>query len=203
MPKGAPKKQLIVQGAIRTFLRVGISDTKTKDIAHEAGVDQPLINYYYPTFDALFIDVFREVGDNLREVTIQYALRQPNNPVETLKNYILAPFDWASKNPGFFSIWLYFYHLAATKDSFAQLDTAIRTGGRERISLLIYEGIEKRKFQIPAGSSVTEMAILIQGLITGNTIMAGTETPTQFKQFSKMTQSHVLWLLQPKGKNRD
>ena len=194
----APTKERIVEAAVRAYLKLGVSQTKTKDIALEAKIDQPLINYYYPEADTLFLDVVRNVWAHLREFTVQHAFRNPDDPKATLVGYIWAPFDWAVKNRGLFSIWVYFYHMASDRDAFTQLSTSIRHGGRDRISLILYSAIEKGIFEVPKGTSVAEVSILIQGLITGNTIMAGTENPPQFKTFAKITEKTILEMLSRK-----
>ena len=89
---------------------------------------------------------------------------------------------------------MYFYYLSSFHPDFSELNSGIRQTGRERISVIIYEGIEEKAFRLPSGYSVRELAHTIQGLITGNVIMAATERGHDIKAM-EATVKTVLRLL--------
>jgi AcrR family transcriptional regulator len=192
------KKEQIIESALKCFFKNGVAGTRFKEIADGANVDQPLIHYYYPHFDALFTDVVAKVLESLKQTTFEWLEKNPNDPMKTLRNYCFAPFDWIKKEPGLFSIWLYFYHLSSFHPEFSKLDISVREGGRDRISFLLYRGLEKGVFQKSENTTVREMALLIQGLITGNSIMAGTEDHKLLDRYALLTADHVTQFLQPK-----
>ncbi|HUP56443.1 MAG TPA: hypothetical protein VM598_03255, partial [Bdellovibrionota bacterium] len=47
--------------------------------------------------------------------------------------------------------------------------------GRERIGRMIYRAIEQGSVRAPKGTSVSSLALAVQALITGSTIVAFTE----------------------------
>jgi AcrR family transcriptional regulator len=189
------RKQKIVQAAIHCFIKQGVSQAKMNEIAAFAGVDQPLIHYYFPTLDSLYAEVIQQVLESLKQATIDAITKNPKDVVKTLEDYLRVPFQWAHKNPGLASIWLYFYHLASYNPTFLQMNNAIRENGRSRITVIIYSGMEKNIFSIPKGMTVNQVALNIQGLLTGNTIMSATENTGDWKKTAEETISAVmLWL---------
>ena len=66
-PKKPGRKAKIVAAAIDCFSKAGVAQTKMSDVAEKAGVDQPLIHYYFPSLESLYIDVVNEVLEHLKE----------------------------------------------------------------------------------------------------------------------------------------
>ncbi len=189
------RKKRIVDAALTIFVQKGVAQTKMNEIADLAKVDQPLIHYYFPTLESLYVDVITQVLETLKEPTIKAMTKNPNNILKTLEDYIRVPFIWSQKNKGMASLWLYFYHLASFHSTFTQLNNVIMETGRSRIAVLIYSGLEKNVFKIPAGMTVSETALNIQGLITGNTILAGSGTVLDWKVAADNTVAAVLaWI---------
>lgn len=69
-PRAREKRQQIRSGAQRLFLQHGYERTTMDAIGAEAGVSKQTLYRYYPTKDALFVDILRQltVGSFLREV---------------------------------------------------------------------------------------------------------------------------------------
>jgi hypothetical protein len=92
-----------------------------------------------------------------------------------MAEYVRAPFELARKNPAYLSIWLYFYYLCSFQKRFYQINEEIRRTGRERIAVMIYQGIEKGEFKLAPGVRVEATARTIQGLMTGSVTLYLTE----------------------------
>ncbi len=200
MAKEKPdRKQKIVQAAIKCFIKSGVAQTRMNDIALEAGVDQPLIHYYFPNIDALYSDVINHVLEDLKAYSLRAVDKGESDPIKVLSSYILGPFEWGKKKPGYVSLWVYFYYLSSYQASFNQLDSTIREVGRSRISVMIYSGIEKGVFKKPTSMSVSELALAIQGIITGNGIIACTEKGTAWTVAGDNAVKASLALLQVKN----
>lgn len=183
----ASRKNKIVQAALKCFMKSGVAQTKMSEVAEKAGVDQPLIHYYFPNLDSLYSDVVNAVLEHLKEHMLTHLLRNSKDSKAVLEAYISTYFDWARDHHGYFSVWMYFYYLATYNPTFAQLNTLIRETGRTRIQSILYEGIERGTFKIPPGIKVSELAIGIQGIITGNVILAGTESNPDWETIRKAT----------------
>ena len=195
MPTRTSRKERIVSAAVRCYVENGVAETTMSQIAQRAKVDQPLIHYYFPDVDGLYREVFLVVLESLKEASVKPFALPTKNTAKTLATYIEAPFRWADREPGLFSVWMYFYYLSSFHALQRQLNTDIRRTGRERIAVMIYQGIEEGVFKIPAGSNVQDTALMIQGLITGNTILAQTEDIQERDQLMSQTVTAAYRLL--------
>ena len=195
-PKARPdRRQKIVKAAIQCFIKSGVAQTKISEVAAKAGVDQPLISYYFSTLENLHEAVIIDVLSVLREASIRPIEEHSNDMIRALTQYIRAPFEFAQNQAGLFSIWMYFYYLASYSTKFVELNSQIREAGRNRISVIIYTGIESGVFSVHKSMSVSDVAIAIQGIITGNTIMVGTEKNESFEKYIRITTEASLALL--------
>jgi AcrR family transcriptional regulator len=185
-PLKSDKKAAIVEAATELFIQHGVTGTKMKQVAAKAGVDQPLIHYYFPDADALFMAVLDSASNHLFAASAAVAQAEAD-PIKMLKNYLIGTLEWPKKNLGLFSIWIYFYYLATFNPIFIKLNKQYREEARGRIALFIYKGLEKGVYHLPEGASVAEIAFAIHGMISGNTIVAATEGPVDWELFKVET----------------
>lgn len=152
----------------------GVADTKLIDIAKMARVDHPLVKYYFPQINELHLEIFQIIVNDLKDHVLDKIPSASKSPKELLKNYINSYFDWGNKNPIFVSLYLFFYYQASFKKEFVDLNSSVRQTGRNRIEAMLYEGCAKKAFKIKP-DDVPNVAVSIQGLLTGNMVMAYTE----------------------------
>lgn len=74
--------------ALRQFSSQGLLATRISDIAKEVGMAQGLIYHYYPSKDAIFVDLINEALDKINEASIE--LRAMDMPA---KNKILVALE--------------------------------------------------------------------------------------------------------------
>src|SRR5690606_24034353 len=111
--------------------------------------------------------------------SLQSLEKYPNDPTKALLNDVRAPIALASRDKVFRAIVTYFYHLSTTQDRYAEMNSAIRTIGRDRILRLVRLILEKYpsgKKAAKAQLGLMETTIAIQGIMTGLFIMASTES---------------------------
>ncbi|MGE3975493.1 MAG: TetR/AcrR family transcriptional regulator [Bdellovibrionales bacterium] len=175
-------KNKIIDAAFFCFAESGVGTTKLTQIAAKAGVEAPHMHYYFPTFEALFTEVVNIALEDLRAYSVRNIEKGRGDPRKALDLYVKAPFEWAKERPTYLPVWMYFYHLAACDKKFGRLNRNIREIGRDRISLLIYKGIETGQFKKNSEFEVPELATLIQGLMTGHGVLAASEEGGDFDQ---------------------
>lgn len=61
--KRADNKSLILKVTEKLMLDEGYAAVSTRRVAKEAGLKPPLVHYYFPTTDDLFLSVFRNAAD--------------------------------------------------------------------------------------------------------------------------------------------
>lgn len=179
-------KGRILRAAIEVYSKKGIGAATLKEIAQKAEIDQPLLNYYYPTIQEMHSDIIRYVLESLR-VSIFEPLAASTDFWETFREYIMGYFRWAERNPSLYSIWLYFYYIASVEPYYRDQCTLTREVGRERLLSLIYRGIATNQIQKTPYGSVEEMAQQIYALINGNFVLLFTENNQDPKKLAQTT----------------
>lgn len=170
------RRQLIVEGAIACFIKNGVVGTTFKQIAKEAGVHQPLIGYYFPTFEDLFAAVIHVLLEDLKKLSVESVDRNSGDPKKALSAYLRAPMTWAKRRPQYNALWTFFYHLSSYQPQFRELNNSIRKVGRERISLLLYRFQESNRVHLKEGWTMQRLSICVHMQITGAMIHTVTET---------------------------
>lgn len=188
-------KDRIVMSALACFSEHGVGSTKLGQIAKHAKVDQPLLNYHFSSFEDLLSAVVEVTEKDLIATSVKAIESAKNTPTAQLEAYIRAPLLWAQKKPDYFTFWMYFYHLATHNPRFAQINEAGADGGRERIRMMIYHGLEDGVFHLPKNKKAIDVAAEIQGIITGFTIMAGVEHQRKISYWSDLAVHSCFVLL--------
>ena len=173
--KNIDSKAKIVEAALACYVDQGIVGTSFKDIAKKAKVHQPLIGYYFKSFEELFVEVLKLLADDLRGLGIKAIDDHPNDSHKALLDYSEAPLRWAHKKPELSPLWTFFYHMASYSPIFVELNTQLRRVGRDRISLLLYKIQEQKKLKLKKGLNTSELAYEVHAHITGTLVMAVTE----------------------------
>ena len=65
VPREAATEQRILEAARAVFLRRGTAGARMQEIAHEAGVNQALVHYYFRTKERLSSAVFQQVASRI------------------------------------------------------------------------------------------------------------------------------------------
>jgi AcrR family transcriptional regulator len=184
-------KSKIIDGAIQCFVKNGVAQTTLKEIAQAADVDQPLFHYYFKSLDELYLEVIKTVRENLGKESVDILEGETNSRI-LLQKYIEGTLGWGQRNPGLYSIWIYFYYLSTYQPTFSELNSAIRTMGRDRVELIVHRGIEQGLFHVREGLGAHELAICVHTYLTGALLIGGTAGKKAHKQHWEETISLTL-----------
>jgi AcrR family transcriptional regulator len=200
-------RERIVAAAVTCFRKRGFVATRSAEIALEAGVDQPLINYHFPRIESLHAEVITLIGTR----TLEYVrsrlarLRAPHDTgVDALRAYVRAYFEWYVAEPELCSLWLYYYHWMGRDAEARERNGALRAAGRERVSLMLYRLLEEGRWAPPVPQpgedghlAVGDLADQIIGIVTGNVLLAATGSggpPLEFADKTWLAVTRILRL---------
>jgi AcrR family transcriptional regulator len=169
------RRAVILRAATSVFAQRGMLGVRMNEIAREAGVQPPHVHYYFPTLEDLQFEVILGTLDNLKSFAIERAALVKGGAWDRLEGYVRAFFAWIEERRPLFQLWMQFYALSSIDPKYRKIGTEIRRVGRDRIRMMIYEGVELGEFRLRSGWKADEAAITIQALITGDVIMAGSE----------------------------
>ena len=102
----ADKRDKIISAAYRVLSEKGYDKASTKEIASTAGVAQGLINYYFPSKDMLFAEVFRRETQNYCEsfLPLMPGERPPTLSTEAIGELLEIPKSRALQEPEWFRL---------------------------------------------------------------------------------------------------
>jgi len=102
----ADKRERIIAAAYRVLSEKGYDKASTKEIASSAGVAQGLINYYFPSKDQLFAEVFRRETRNYCEAfkPLLPSERQESLTSEAIAKLLELPKSRALQEPDWFRL---------------------------------------------------------------------------------------------------
>jgi len=185
---GENSRQRIIDAAMLCFQERGVAMTRASDIALKAGVDQPLINYYFPRIEALHVEVIDQVARRIVRYMGERTGKESGG-MAVLREYVLSYFEFQSREPELFSLWLYFYYLVGRDLESRKKNEEFRRVGRERVSLMLYRLLEEGRLVPPArgGLTIPELAEQIIGIISGNVLLAATESRVDSRRLAERT----------------
>ena len=96
----ADKRERIIAAAYDVLSQKGFDKASTKEIAMTAGVAQGLINYYFPSKDQLFAEVFRRETKKYC-TNIHRTIPETNGPItpESIPEFLEIPKRRALEEP--------------------------------------------------------------------------------------------------------
>ncbi len=94
--KGQQRMVQIAEGAIKTYVRLGIEKSTFAHISKASRLSRPQILNYFPDYEQLFLFVSRYVRARLQRFVIEEMMTQANAD-EKLRTYILACFRWCDE----------------------------------------------------------------------------------------------------------
>ncbi len=191
MVKNLSKKEKIIKSAIKCFNETGIEQTKIVDIAKYAEVNHSLVLYYFPNIKDLGKAVIESLIDELNQSTIKALEKSEQNSKALLKSYIDSTFLLVKKNKNKFTIWLHFYYKASHNQEYQDLNQKVRHQGKERIRSILLSLSEKKLIPSLSPELLEESTDLILGLMTGNLIIAMTESEKPTSYYSDQTYKIV------------
>lgn len=193
--KKGDRREKIIQAALSAYIENGVSGTRMNDVAKRAGVDPPLVHYYFEDLEALHLAAILKILESLKEYSLREAEKHSNDPKRWMAEYIQAPLLWVQENPEYMHLWVYFYAMSTNPGRFRDLNSQIRKTGRERIAYMVFRGIEKGVFRLSEGETVDDAASEIQGIMTGLSVVVATEDGVAMKQMEKLLKRRVFSLL--------
>lgn len=91
------KRAAILEAALRTFSQFGLHGASLDQIALEADVSKTNLLYYFPTKEALYVQVLRELLSLWLQPLSGFS--EDQNPQQALRDYIRIKLEFSRDNP--------------------------------------------------------------------------------------------------------
>lgn len=194
--RGKRTREAILKAAVQSLADHNIYGLRYAQIAKAAGVPQPLLDYHFPSLEALLGEMIAYELEKLKVFSME-GIESARSVEKALENYIRAPFDLAAIDRGFRAVWSLYYHLAIVTPTFGDFNRVVRRTGFERIMALVSRILNKRTGKsVEVNKQLQETATSIQGIITGLGFMAGAETGGDFKALADLAVKAAFQILE-------
>lgn len=166
-------KNKIIKSAISCFFENGFEETTFKQIADKLDVTQPLMyNYFSNKMDLLLACSMASAEDGRQYIDAKVDQRQ--SAAKRLDQYIIANFDWFSKEEAKgFSI-LSVYYFAATHDDVKNFFEYITISAIERIEILLHQIQNEEKIKL---KNINVVARMIHNILVGELFKSQLSNP--------------------------
>lgn len=183
--------------AIQSLADNNIYGLRFAQISKLAGVPQPLIDYHFPSLEALLNEMIAFQLEKYKYLSIEAIEANASKPRRALEAYIRVIFELAGSDPGFRAVWSAYFHLTTVSPNFATSNRSARQTGTERLATLI-AGVVRSEGRKHAGkkSAMQALALAIQGIMTGFSYMAATELDGEFMGMADLAVKASFQLLE-------
>jgi AcrR family transcriptional regulator len=189
-------RETLVQVAIQSLCDSHVHGLRFSQISKIAQVPQPLLDYHFPTMEALLGEMVSHQLDRLKTAGVAALEKNSKSPRKALTAYIRAPFELAAGDPGFRAVWSCYYHLATVNKAFKEFSREVRDGETRRIASTLEILIKYEKRQAPAKKKrVSDTATCIQGITAGFAYMAAADTSGEFKDMGDLAVKAALQIV--------
>lgn len=101
--RGRRTRQRVIEAAEEVFGRDGFHKASIVDITRAAGVGQGTFYLYFPSKEALFVELVRQMGHEMRRQLHEATAPSPTR-ADAERAGMRAFFEWAAQHPGMYRI---------------------------------------------------------------------------------------------------
>lgn len=99
----AERRRQLLDTALGAFATAGYHDTSMNDLAESAGVTKPVLYQHFPSKRALYLELLRDLGGQLREA-VGKAVATAGSPRQQVEAGFAAYFGWVAEQHGGFHV---------------------------------------------------------------------------------------------------
>lgn len=195
--RGLRTREVLLRAAIQSLTKSHLYGLRFAQISKLAQVPQPLIDYHFPSLEALLTDMVGLELEKFKSLSVDALETHVGRPRKALEAYVRIGFQLSEEDEGFRAVWTAFYHLSVVHPDFKALNLAVRKVGLERITAMLSAVVtsEKRK-NASSARLIKEVATGVQGIITGYGFMAAAATDNDFKALADLAVKASFQLLE-------
>ncbi len=190
-------RETLVQVAIQSLCESHVHGLRFSQISKIAKVPQPLLDYHFPTLEALLGEMVAHQLDRLKSAGVEALEKNSKSPRKALIAYIRAPFEIAAKDEGFRAVLSCYYHLATVNKTFKAFARELRIAETKRLAAALESIIENEKRQTqPKRKRVNDTATCIQGITAGFAYMAAGDASGDLKEMGDLAVKAALQIVE-------
>ncbi len=180
------KRQLaIIEATIDHIYNQGIGKLSLESVAKSSGMSRPLLKHYFADMDELLLQTFVYLRARFQAYVIGQ-LSAKAKPLQMLRKYVNAHFDWLENFPELSTVWLIYFFECCRQEQFKKQHSEFTRMGAERIAAMLERANETGDIEL---SNSMQTAKRIQLILTGALINGSTEN----KAFGRKNGRKETW----------
>ncbi len=189
-------RENLVQVAIQSLCDSHVHGLRFSQISKIARVPQPLVDYHFPTLEALLGEMVSRELDRLQSAGVEALAKHAKLPRRALTAYIRAPFELARADAGFRAVWSCYYHLATVNPLFKKFSADLRKTETDRIAEVLSGLIrEEKRATPPKKKRIEDTATCIQGITAGFAYLAASGDGPEFEGLGDLAVKAALQIV--------
>lgn len=158
------RRRELIAATVRAIAEHGFAESTVERICAAAGVSRGLISHYFDGKDALLLETFRQLTDELATETVRAARESGGDPVARLRAAAAVSFRPPVFDDAKMSVWLAFWSEARTTPALRALYRDLYREYRASLTRLMAEAARARGVALDAHRAATALIALMDGL---------------------------------------
>lgn len=158
------RRESLILATIEVLARHGIENATVSAICSAAGASRGLINHYYDSKEALFVDTYQYLHDTLLGATREAARATSGRPYDQLLAIIRAAFDPTKIGIPMRSAYLVFWTASLTNPRYREMNRKQHFDLHQNLTRLFRKAAVERNLELDAAQAATGLLGLVDGL---------------------------------------
>ncbi len=158
------RRSELIDATLEIIAEHGFAETTVERICAAAGVSRGLISHYFAGKEALLLESYRRLADELAAETAKAMRARDGDPLSRLRALVEVSFRPPVFDPDKMSAWLAFWSAARGSPALNALNRELYRGYRASVTRLMAEAARARGVVLDAHREATALTALIDGL---------------------------------------
>ncbi len=158
------RRSELIDATLEIIAEHGFAETTVERICAAAGVSRGLISHYFAGKEALLLESYRRLADELAAETAKAMRARDGDPLSRLRALVEVSFRPPVFDFDKMSAWLAFWSAARSVPAMNALNRELYRGYRASVTRLMAEAARARGVVLDAHREATALTALIDGL---------------------------------------
>ena len=158
------RRKELIEAALSIIAEHGAAETTVGRICDAAGVSRGLISHYFAGKEALLLETYRRLSQELAAETAKAVKGRDGDPVGSLRALVEVSFRPPVFEESKMAAWLAFWSASRGNPALGALNRELYRGYRAGVTRLMAEAARTRGVALDAHGAATALTALIDGL---------------------------------------
>jgi transcriptional repressor BetI len=163
-PHTPDRRNELIEAALSIIAEHGAAETTVGRICDAAGVSRGLISHYFAGKEALLLETYRRLSEELGAETAKAMAERDGDPVNALRALVEVSFRPPVFEESKMAAWLAFWSASRGNPALGALNRELYRGYRASVTRLMAEAARVRGVALDAHGAATALTALIDGL---------------------------------------